>query len=138
MREREKVKQKTREKTSKKSKKDKLSFWFVCEIVFSLDVFWLAQKKKHKSRRQRHTKTQEVFGVPTRRKKSKKRRKKKKKNLSPPYFYIVSVVVVVVVVVVDSFFLSAFERERRRERETKKGTRFKLAFFFPKFSSAFV
>ena len=91
------------------------------------------QKKTKKSRRQRHTKTQELFGVP--RKAKKLRRKKKKKNRSPPYFYRVSVVVVVVV---DSFFLSAFERERRREREREKGTRFKSAFFFPKFSSAFV
>ena len=96
---------------------------------------WLKKKTK-KSRRQRHTKTQELFGVP--RKAKKLRRKKKKKNRSPPYFYRVSVVVVVVVVVVDSFFLSAFERERRREREREKGTRFKSAFFFPKFSSAFV
>ena len=97
----------------------------------------MAQKKTKKSRRQRHTKTQELFGVP--RKAKKLRRKKKKKNRSPPYFYRVSVVVVVVVVV-DSFFLSAFERERRTEREREKGTRFfTSAFFFPnQFPSAFV
>ena len=93
----------------------------------------VGSKKKHKSRRQRHTKTQEVFGVPTRRKKSKKRRKKKKKNLSPPYFYIVSVVVVVVVVVVDSFFLSAFERERRRRERQRKERVLSWPFFSQSF-----
>jgi len=78
-----------------------------------------------------------LFGVPTTfAKKAKKGEKRRKRiSLSRDTFLIS----VVIVVVVDSFFLSAFERERRTEREREKGTRFfKSAFFFPKFSSAFV
>ena len=57
-------------------------------------------------------------------KKQKKEKKEEKESLSPIIlFYIVSAVVVVVVVVVDSFFLSAFERERRTERERERKER---------------
>ena len=87
VREREKVKQKTREKTSKKSKKDKLSFWFVCEIVFSLDVFWLAQKKNIRAD-DRDTQKRKRCSEFQRDAKKAKKGEKRRKRISLPRTFI--------------------------------------------------
>ena len=98
-------------------------------------VFFVGSKKKKRAD-DRHTKTHErccLFGVPTTfAKKAKKGEKRRKRiSLSRDTFLIS----VVIVVVVDSFFLSAFERERRTERERERKERVFLS--RPFFSQSF-